>query len=790
MKKQTFGYGARNVCFALAAIFALAFVGCGDAEGGATGGGHVHDYTWQVTTPATCVEKGVETGVCKSDSSHTTTREIPIDTVNGHDWGKWEGTVTCTTAGTGTRVCSRSETHTETDNNMQPLGHAYNDEDWEVTEAPTCSEVGKEEANCVRYAECGNTGTRELPIDTVNGHNWELSPSATAPTCTVNGNGDQICTINQEHIKTGVIPALGHDWDYDNADVTTAATCKIAGSQTVACKRDGCNVTEVQTIPIDLVNGHDYQWVSTATETEDGEEEKVCTYEQLHRQEGSTRIAYALGTEGLSFTAIGSPATAYRVARGTATGAIAIPAYHRLNPDSDYLPVQIPDSTTTSAFGGNNTTPNTTVTSITFTEGSQIATIGQAAFFRCTSLTSITIPASVTTIGYNAFAGCTGLTSITIPEGVTSVYLDAFTGCTNLTDIIIDTDKVTNEATTNWGTKFPASNLSVTFKKDIGAYAFNNCTRLTSVTISEGVTTILGAFNGCSNLTNVIIDNDTVTTTTSTNWRNRFPNAKNVTFKKNVPDYAFYGTSSNSANLTSLTIEAGVASIGERAFMYCSGLTDIPLPASLTTIGNGAFMYCSGFTSITLPASLTTIGDSTFYGCTGLISITIPASVTTIGSSAFSGCSGLTSVTIPAGVTTIGQRAFEDCIGLTSIEIPGSVTSINDYTFDDCANLANVTISEGVTSIGKYAFNRCTELRSIIIPASVKSIGDSAFSYTNLNNVTFSGPIASDSFSTATPFPGAGGANALRAKFYETDPANGTPGTYIMGSYQAWALQP
>jgi len=66
-----------------------------------------------------------------------------------------------------------------------------------------------------------------------------------------------------------------------------------------------------------------------------------------------------------------------------------------------------------------------------------ITSIGNYAFYKCTSLTSITIPNSVTSIGEGAFSFCESLTSITIPNFVTSIGDNAFINCSSLTSITI-----------------------------------------------------------------------------------------------------------------------------------------------------------------------------------------------------------------------------------------------------------------------------------------------------------------------------------------------------------------
>ena len=228
-----------------------------------------------------------------------------------------------------------------------------------------------------------------------------------------------------------------------------------------------------------------------------------------------------------------------------------------------------------------------------------------------------------------------------------------------------------------------------------------------------------------------------------------------------------------------------VTSIGELAFIYCSGLTSIAIPNSITSIGKSAFEGCSGLTSVTIPNSVTSIGDFAFYDCCSLTSITIPNSVTSIGDGAFSGCSGLTSITIPNSVTSIGELAFDGCSGLTSVTIPNSVTSIGDYVlnrcygikntiivndmfvylpktytghysipenitkiiggaFENCSGLTSVTIPNSVTSIGGYAFFYCSGLTSVTIPNSVTSIGDWAFSEcSGLTSVTIPNSVTS-----------------------------------------------
>ena len=348
--------------------------------------------------------------------------------------------------------------------------------------------------------------------------------------------------------------------------------------------------------------------------------------------------------------------------------------------------------------------------------------IGEDAFYGCSNLASIEIPASVTSIGGNAFYNCSNLTSIVIPDSVTSIGNFAFYNCSNLTSIEIP-DSVTS----------------------IGEYAFYGCSSLTSVVIGNSVISIgNSAFRGCSSLTSVVIGNSVTSigkyafydcrsltsieipdsvTSIGEDAFSKCISLTSVYYKGSIDQWVeieFFGSSSNPlSNAENLYIKGKLVTevklttatkINDYAFYDYRNLTSIEIPNSVTSIGKSAFLGCSGLTSIEIPASVTSIGNFAFYNCSNLTSIEVPDSVTSIGSSAFSGCSSLTNIEIPASVTSIGGNAFYNCSKLTSIEIPDSVTSIGGWAFSGCSSLTSIEIPNSVTSIGSYAFYSCNKL--------------------------------------------------------------------------------
>ena len=68
--------------------------------------------------------------------------------------------------------------------------------------------------------------------------------------------------------------------------------------------------------------------------------------------------------------------------------------------------------------------------------------IGSFAFYGCSGLKSLNLPAGITRISDYAFYGCSGLTNLNLPAGITTIGVAAFRGCSGLTSIYVYAEKV------------------------------------------------------------------------------------------------------------------------------------------------------------------------------------------------------------------------------------------------------------------------------------------------------------------------------------------------------------
>ena len=132
----------------------------------------------------------------------------------------------------------------------------------------------------------------------------------------------------------------------------------------------------------------------------------------------------------------------------------------------------------------------------------EVTSIADQAFYYCTYVKSITIPASVTSIGDYAFAGCTYLESIVIPDTVLSIGEGLFSNCTSLTSVKLPADLKVIPKHTFRGCEALESFEITSVMTEIEQGAFRDCIALKTVTIPANIERIgAQAYYNCPALT-------------------------------------------------------------------------------------------------------------------------------------------------------------------------------------------------------------------------------------------------------------------------------------------------
>lgn len=317
---------------------------------------------------------------------------------------------------------------------------------------------------------------------------------------------------------------------------------------------------------------------------------------------------------------------------------------------------------------------------------------------------------------------------------------------------------------------FESKNYRVT---RIGDEAFQNCTRLISVKLPDGITEIgYNSFSFCQGLKHLNIPNSVVSIGGQAFWscyeladivvpktireigRDAF---RFTAWYENHPDgvvcvnnsvYTYKGYLPEDGIVR---IEDGVEAILNNAFYECKELRGIVIPNSVTRIGDWAFRGCENLESLTLSNSVVEIGEKAFNGCAKLNAVNVPSSVVRVGKDAFyktpwynNQPNGMvyigsvayaykgempqnTEIRLKEGTAAIVEDAFMNCYGLKSIYIPNTLKLIGDNAFSGCGSLTEITLPDGVTAIGGSAFNWCSSLSTVAIPNSVKKLGAYAF---------------------------------------------------------------
>ena len=389
-----------------------------------------------------------------------------------------------------------------------------------------------------------------------------------------------------------------------------------------------------------------------------------------------------------------------------------------------------------------------------------VESIGEGAFKNCTELktaiidnTELNTPTpfemgdsnstnpKTKTIGANAFAGCINLKNINL-DNCGKIGMGAFSGCESLNEIYL--------------------NCSIIPKN-----AFENCTNITQVTLSDGDSNgeeaFIGeeAFSGCEKLSKVYLNNKFKLSNIDA-----FPHTIDETSEEEniICNITFYVSPEDYPVYTGVANELGwakyknyiVKNPNSNQIIYITknnesiGLNDnignkvsdntyynnndnakygiLTLNEDIKTLNLSSILSDEGKENLSsieyIPNSCTAIDEYAFAGCVELPNFTIPDSITKIGDGAFAGCTNITKfIRKNPEFVTVSYDGKAVISGTTLICVLPKDDSDTEGRICDISKITNTLIKR----IGKSCFHGCKNMRRVDIPSTVSSIGDNAF---------------------------------------------------------------
>lgn len=288
--------------------------------------------------------------------------------------------------------------------------------------------------------------------------------------------------------------------------------------------------------------------------------------------------------------------------------------------------------------------------------------IGVGAFYKCTSLESVSLNRNLTEIRDYTFFECENIIEVDFPRTLAKIGDYAFYKCTSLSNL----------------------DLSTTKCESIGRSAFYLNTNLQKLSFGDSLQTIADyAFYKCNALTKVAF-------------------AENI---RSIGQKSFY----RCELLEQVTFNQNLKVIPEYAFAYCGKLSQIDIPDGVEKIERSAFYKCASVNAIHLGNTLKSVGDYAFFGLENVTNLQLGQSVESLGKYAFKGMKNLLYVVISDNVKNIGQHCFYGCQNLTIYTTASSMVNGWNVRFnssyrpvfwgvelDEQANVVSIHISKSL----------------------------------------------------------------------------------------------
>lgn len=416
-------------------------------------------------------------------------------------------------------------------------------------------------------------------------------------------------------------------------------------------------------------------------------------------------------------------------------------------------------------------------------DGLPVIAIDDLAFINNKTIKSVELAESLLTIGGSILSGCSNVESLIIAN--VDIY--------NYGKSLFGRLEYDNSYSAD-GYYVPSNftNLTINGHGEIADYAFKYVSKLTNVTINEGITSIgSSAFDGCNALEKIILHNGI----------------------KTIKNHAFYGCT----NLKEVYLPKGIKTIG--IFAFTNFVTIYAEDESRPDGWNSEWNYGAndkvtwGYVGTLTQDGVTYIITTSHAEVTSIegVDVRIPEKVlydgneypvTTIKANSIT--SHIDSLYIPktveilepqedelsrvgrfyfgaihkleswseyisedihfAGVFLFDVQGFVETgdidyfiqgngaviykIKVDNPSIPKSI-EFNDISYNVTSIyslgapeiLTKITIPEGITSIRFYAFNKCTNLREVNLPNSLQEICEGAFSDSGITSINIPGSV-------------------------------------------------